>query len=127
VKIVIKLLVSALVIAVSPQLLHDIEVASFGAAIWAAVVYGVLFVLIGWVVTLFTVILSIVPGILTFGLFFLLVPWIANAILLKLTAGLLASFYIGSWRSAFLLSLMLSLANLLVDPDRGKRLRRAEQ
>jgi putative membrane protein len=127
VRIVLKLFVSAIVIAVAPQVMHDIQVASFGAALWAAIVYGVLSVVIGWLAILLAVLMSIVPGILTFGLFFLLVPWIANAMLLKLTAGLLTSFYIGSWSSAFLLSLILSVAHVLVDPDRGRRLRRRVQ
>jgi putative membrane protein len=127
VHIVARLLLSALVIAVAPQLFSDIQVSSFGAALWAAIVYGALAVLIGWLVTLFAVILSIVPGVLTFGLFFLLVPWIANAILLKMTAGMLSSFYIGSWRAAFLLALMLSVVNMLLDPDGRRRLQRRLQ
>jgi uncharacterized membrane protein YvlD (DUF360 family) len=59
------------------------------------------------------VVMSIVPGILSFGLFFLLVPWIANAVLLKMTAGMMASFDIGSWSAAFALSFLLSVVNLV--------------
>ncbi|MFI5308981.1 MAG: phage holin family protein, partial [Polyangiales bacterium] len=91
---------------------------SFGSAMLAAVVYGVLFVAIGWLIHIGVALLSIVPGVLTLGLFFLLVPLIANAILLKLTARMLSSFDIGSWRAAFLLSLALSVVNLVLDPKR---------
>jgi uncharacterized membrane protein YvlD (DUF360 family) len=83
-----------------------------------------LFVFVGWLIRLLVVLLAIVPGILTLGLFFLLVPIIANAILLKLTAGMLSSFDIGSWSAAFLLSFVLSVVNLLLDPERDRRVLR---
>jgi putative membrane protein len=115
VRILAKLVVVTLVIAVSPQLISGIRVASMSSALLAAVIYGLLFVGIGWLVRVVVALMSIVPGILTFGLFFLLVPFIANAVLLKITAGMLASFDIGSWSSAFLLSFLLSLVNLVLD------------
>jgi uncharacterized membrane protein YvlD (DUF360 family) len=124
VRILTKLVVATLVIAVSPQLISGIKVQGMTGAFAAAVIYGCLFVFIGWLIRLVVVLLSIVPGILTLGLFFLLVPIIANAVLLKLTAGLLTSFDIGSWGAAFLLSFVLSVVNLLLDPDRGRRLTR---
>jgi putative membrane protein len=113
-----RLSIVTLVIAASPQLISDIKVDSLGSALLAAAVYGVLFVVIGWLIRIGVVLLSIVPGLLTLGLFFLLVPVIANAILLKLTARMLSSFDIGSWRAAFLLSFALSVVNLLLDPKR---------
>jgi len=88
-RLLVKWLIVTLVIALSPQLISDIHVDSFGSALLAAAVYGVLFVLIGWLIRLGVAVLSIVPGVLTLGLFFLLVPLIANAILLKLTARML--------------------------------------
>ena len=88
---------------------------------WAALVYGVLFVVIGWLVQGLVTLLSIVPGVLTFGLFFVLVPVISNAILLKLTAGLLGSFEIRTWGAAFVLSLALTALGLLIDPAKPPR------
>ena len=119
-RLLLKWLVVTLVIALSPQLISDIHVDSVGSALLAAAVYGVLFVLIGWLIRVGVAILSIVPGLLTLGLFFLLVPLIANAILLKLTARMLSSFDIGSWSAAFLLSFALSLVNLLLEPKRNR-------
>ncbi|MFI5309440.1 MAG: hypothetical protein ACHQ53_18940, partial [Polyangiales bacterium] len=72
-RLLTRLLVVTLVIAVSPQLIRDIKVNSFGSAMLAAVVYGVLFVAIGWLIHIGVALLSIVPGVLTLGLFFLLV------------------------------------------------------
>jgi uncharacterized membrane protein YvlD (DUF360 family) len=108
-----KLVIVTLVIAVSPQLFSGIHVGGIRSALAAALVYGLLFVLIGWLVRGLVVVMSIVPGILSFGLFFLLVPWIANAVLLKMTAGMMASFDIGSWSAAFALSFLLSVVNLV--------------
>lgn len=123
-RILARLIVVALVIAVSPQILPGVRVGGFGAALIAALVYGLLFVFIGWLVAAVVAVLSLVPGILTLGLFFLLVPVIANTILLKMTAGMLTSFDIGSWSSAFLLSLILSLVNLVLDPAGRRRFTR---
>ena len=120
--LVLRLLVVMAVIAVAPQFTRDIRVAGLASALVAAVVYGVLAVLIGWLVRFVVTLLSIVPGILTFGLFFLLIPILANAVLLKWTAGLLASFEIRSWSAAFLLSVALSVVNLLIE-SRERRAR----
>lgn len=114
-RLLAKLVLVALVIAVSPQLNSDIVVDGVGGALFAAFVYGVLFVLIGWAVWLVVGLFSIVPGILTLGLFFLLVPTIVSAVLLKLTAGLVGSFEIRSWTAAFLLGLALGIVNWLFE------------
>ena len=115
-RLLLKWFVVALVIAVSPQLSSEIRVGGLSSALWAAFVYGVLVVLIGWLIRLVVTVLAIVPGILTLGLFFLLVPVISNTILLKLTSGMLGSFDVGSWGTAFALSLAVTVLGLLVDP-----------
>ena len=119
-RLLAKLLIVTLVIAVAPQLSDDIVVDGFGTAVWAAFVYGVLFVLIGWLVALVVGVLSIVPGVLTLGLFFLLVPTIVATILLKLTAGLVGAFEIRTWTSAFLLSIVLAVVNWLFEGSRRR-------
>jgi uncharacterized membrane protein YvlD (DUF360 family) len=118
VRILIKWLLVTTVIALSPEVTSDIRVQSLSSALWAAFVYGVLFVVIGWLVRLVVTLLSIVPGVLTLGLFFVLVPVISNAILLKLTAGTLGSFDVRSWSAAFVLSLVITVLGLIVDPAR---------
>jgi putative membrane protein len=110
-----KLIFAAALLLVSPLVLADVQVRGMGAALWAALVYGLLFVLIGWLVRLVVAVLAIVPGLFTFGLFFLLVPWIANTVLLKLTADMLGGFDIGSWTSAFLLSAALAVLNAALE------------
>lgn len=114
-RLVAKLVIATLVIAVSPELNSDITVDGVGGALLAAFVYGVLFVLVGWAVWLVVGLLSIVPGVLTLGLFFLLVPTLVSAVLLKLTAGLVGSFEIRSWTAALLLGLALGIVNWLFE------------
>ena len=120
-RLLLKWLAFTVVIALSPQVSSSIQVGGFGSALWAAFVYGVLFVAIGWLIRLVVAMLSIVPGILTLGLFFLLVPTISNAVLLKLTAGMLGSFDVRTWPAAFALSLVLTVVGLLVDPQRRRQ------
>jgi putative membrane protein len=122
-RLLIKWLLASAVLVLAPHVISGVHVRGFGAALWASLVYGVLFVLIGWLVGFVVTVLSIVPGVLTFGLFFVLVPIITNAVLLKLTAGMLGSFAIATWTAAFLLSLALTLLDLLVDPTSKRRYR----
>ena len=120
-RLLIRWLVMMVVIAFAPRVIGGIRVDGMASALVAAAVYGVLAVLIGWLVRLVVGVLSIVPGVLTFGLFFLLVPIIANAVLLKLTSGLLSTFEIRTWTAAFLLAIALSLVNALFDRARDPR------
>ena len=117
-RLLLKLLVVAAVIALSPNFISGVHVSGFGAALLAALVYGVLFVLIGWLVRAVLFLFSIVPGVLTFGLFFLVVPLIANTILLRATAGLLRSFEIRTWTAALVLSAALSVINYAFEARR---------
>lgn len=109
--LLLRLLAMMLVIALAPEVIDGIRVSGYGAALVAAVIYSVLAVLIGWLVRLVVTVLSIVPGLLTFGLFFLLVPILANAVLLKMTAGLITRFEIRTWTAAFLLGMAISVLN----------------
>jgi putative membrane protein len=124
-RLLAKWLVVALVLAVAPQLIDGIHVAGFGTAVGAAALYGILFLLVGWLVAAVVGLLSIVPGILTLGLFFFLVPLLVHTVLLKWTAGLMDSFTITSWGDAFLLSLLLAVVSLIFDGDQRSRERQA--
>jgi uncharacterized membrane protein YvlD (DUF360 family) len=117
-RLILKWLAVSAIIFVSPQVTPSIYVGSFGSALWAAFVYGILFVAIGWLIRFVITLLSIVPGILTLGLFFLLVPLIANAVLLKLTSGLLGAFEVRTWAAAFALSLVLSVVGFFFEPKK---------
>ncbi len=117
-----KWLAVSLVLAVAPQLIDGIVIDGFGAAAKAALLYGLLYVLVGWLLSGLFFVLSLVPGVLTLGLFFLVVPVLVHTVLLKWTADLMDSFAIHSWWSAFLLSVVLGVVNFLFD-GRRKRAR----
>jgi len=127
-RLLTKFIIVSLVIAAAPRLSDGITVGSVEAAAIAAVVYGVLFVFVGWAVTLLVGLLSIVPGVLTLGLFFLLLPTLVNMVLLKMTAGLIAGFQIQTWGSAFFLSAVLGVVNWLFESrdDDSRRRHRAD-
>jgi uncharacterized membrane protein YvlD (DUF360 family) len=113
--LLLKLLIFAGVIVLSPKIIAGVAVTGFGAALRAALLYGVLFLLIGWLVKGIVTVFSIVPGILTFGLFFLVIPLIANTILLRATASLMRTFEIRTWGAAFLLSALLAIVNYVFE------------
>ena len=114
-RLLLKLLIVAGVIVLSPRFIAGVSVSGFGAAVRAALLYGVLFVLIGWLVRAVVFFFSIVPGILTFGLFFLVIPLLANTILLRWTAGMMRTFEIRTWGAAFVLSALLSVVNYVFE------------
>jgi putative membrane protein len=71
-----------------------VRVRSAGAAVGVAIVFSLLNFFLGWLLkaALF------VPGLFTFGLLFLFVPFILNAVFLWMTDKLMASFEIRSTR-----------------------------
>ncbi|MEE8523690.1 MAG: phage holin family protein, partial [Thermoanaerobaculia bacterium] len=80
-----KLIVFTFIAFISPQIFRGIKVRGVGAAVTVAVVFGILNVLIGWLLKLVIGLLSFPLTVLTLGLFLLLIPTLVNAILLKIT------------------------------------------
>ena len=72
------------------RLLPEVQVKSTGSALVVAVVFSVLNFFLGWLIT----VLLVVPAILTFGLLFLILPFVVNTVLLWLTDKLMSSFEI---------------------------------
>jgi uncharacterized membrane protein YvlD (DUF360 family) len=114
-RIALRVLAIAVVIALSPRVLDGVRVGGYEAALIAAVVYVLLDVAIGWLIRIPVAVVSILPGLLTLGLFFFLVPIIANAIILKLTASVLGAFDLQTWTAAFLLSVALRVLDAFID------------
>jgi putative membrane protein len=97
---------SALSIVIVAQLIPGFEVRSFGTALIAAVVIGLINATIGIVVKLLTLPLTI----LTFGLFLLVV----NAIMLLFASALVPGFIVSGFMPAFLGAVVLSLLNMVL-------------
>ncbi len=95
------------VFALSRLLPGTVRISSTGAAVAVAIVFSVLNFFLGW----FLRALLFVPGLLTFGLLFLFVPFIVNAVLLWLTDKMMASFEIRTTRGLLLSALVITLVN----------------
>jgi putative membrane protein len=74
------------------KFLPSVKVKSVGSAIVVALVFSVLNFFLGWAIRA----VLFVPALLTFGLLFLFVPFIVNAVMLWLTDKLIKSFSIDS-------------------------------
>ena len=94
---------SALSIIIVAHLIPGFQVRSFGTALIAAVVIGLVNATIGIFVKLLTLPLTIV----TFGLFLLVV----NAIMLLLASSLVSGFVVAGFLPAFVGAIVLSLIN----------------
>ena len=70
---------------IAAALLPMIRVRSWGVAVGAAAVFGVANFILGFPLRFIAKVLLFLPGILTFGLLFLVVPLLVNMVLLKLT------------------------------------------
>jgi putative membrane protein len=86
-----------------------VRVRSAGAAVAVAVVFSVLNFFLGWFIRA----LLFVPGLLTFGLLFLFVPFIVNWVLLWVTDRLMGSFEIRGVRGLLASAAIITVVNWL--------------
>jgi len=98
-------LISAIVLMVTAYLVPGFTIKSFGSAMWASLVVGLLNMLIRPVLMF----LSFPINFLTLGLF----TFVINAIILRIAAGLLKGFDIDGWFSAIIGAVVLALVNYL--------------
>ncbi len=109
-----KLIIFTLIALISPHLFPGIKVKGVGAAFGVAIVFGILNVLIGWLVTLLIAVFSLPLIIVTLGCFAIFIPMILNAILLKITAEILDLYFrIDGWLPAFGMGFLFALGGLL--------------
>ena len=104
------LAVLAITILVLARVLPDVHIKSAGTAIAVAVVFSLLNFFLGWLIKLFLV----VPGILTFGLLFLVFPFVVNTILLWLTDKVMGTFKIESLGSLLISAGAITAVNALM-------------
>ena len=105
-----KLLLFTLVALITPRLLPGVRVRGWGAALAIALVFGVLNLLIGWLLSAILTFLSFPFVLLTFGLFMIVVTTAVNAVLLKLTDALLDVFDLPGWGAAFGMGFLFAIA-----------------
>jgi putative membrane protein len=104
-RLLIKWLLHTLALIITAKLVPGFVVVTFGAALIAALVIGLLNVTLGFVLKLITLPLAI----LTLGLFFLVI----NALILKLASGVVPGFYVQTWGAALIGALVLAILNIL--------------
>lgn len=98
-------IVSAVVLLITAYLVPGFKIHSFGSAMWASLVVGLLNMLIRPILMF----LSFPINFLTLGLF----TFIVNAVILRMAAGLLKGFDIDGWFSAIIGAVVLALVNYL--------------
>ena len=109
-----KLIIFTLIALISPHLFPGIKVKGIGSALGVAIVFGILNVLIGWLVKFLLTVITFPLIIVTLGCFAIFLPMIINAILLKITAEILDLYFrIDGWLPAFGMGFLFALGGLL--------------
>ncbi|MET3379031.1 MULTISPECIES: phage holin family protein [Variovorax] len=110
-RIIIKWLLSAVALLAVAYLYSGVQVNSFGSALIAAAVIG----LLNMVVRPVLVVLTLPVTIVTLGLFL----FIINALLFWAASGLLSGFHVSGFLAALIGSLLYSLLGLLIESALG--------
>jgi putative membrane protein len=98
-------ILNAVALLVVAHFVQGFEISSFVSALIAVVVIGVLNATLGLLLKIITLPL----GILTFGLFFLVI----NAVILYFSAKFVPGFAVTTWTAAFLGALVLAVLHML--------------
>lgn len=99
-------LISAVSLLIVGYIIPGFEVQSFGSALIAAVVIGLINASIG----LFLKIITIPLSILTFGIFLLVI----NALMLMFASSLLSGFTVTGFWAAFFGAVVLAIVNMVI-------------
>ena len=110
-RIIIKWLLSAVALLAVAYLYPGVQVASFGSALIAAAVIG----LLNMIVRPVLVVLTLPVTIVTLGLFL----FVINALLFWAASGLLGGFHVSGFLAALIGSLLYSLLGLLIESALG--------
>ncbi|MCU0685168.1 MAG: phage holin family protein [Polyangiaceae bacterium] len=97
------------------RMVPGVRVRSTGSAVAVAVVFSLLNWVIGWLVTGMVAVLLFLPAILTLGLLFLVIPLVANAVLLWLTDKFLDSFELRGSKPFWLTAIAITIGNALLE------------
>ena len=98
-------ILNAVALLVVSHLVSGFVISGFVSALIAVIVIGLLNATLG----LFLKIITLPLGILTFGLFFLII----NAVILKFSSVFVPGFVVATWTAAFLGALVLAVLHLL--------------
>jgi putative membrane protein len=110
-RIILKWLLSAVALLAVAYLYSGVQVNSFGSALIAAAVIG----LLNMIVRPVLVVLTLPVTIVTLGLFL----FVINALLFWAASGLLGGFHVNGFMAALLGSLLYSLLGLVIESALG--------
>ena len=110
-RLILKWLLSAIALLAVAYLYNGVQVTSFGSALIAAAVIG----LLNMVVRPVLVVLTLPVTIVTLGLFL----FVINALMFWAAAGLLQGFHVNGFGAALLGSLIYSLLGLVIEAALG--------
>jgi putative membrane protein len=105
-RLLVKWLLQALALLITAEIVPGFHLRSFGAALVAVLIIGLLNVTLG----LFLKLITLPLGILTLGLFFLVI----NAFILKLAGNVVPGFYVATWGAALIGAIVLALLHMLL-------------
>ncbi len=107
IRLLIKWLLSACALLAVAYLYSGVTVDGFAAAMWAALIIGLLNALVRPVLFILTLPITV----LTLGLFF----FVINALMFYAASGLSSGFHVRSFGAALLGSLLYSIAGVIID------------
>ncbi len=105
-RLLINWLLSALALLIVARVVPGFHVSGLAAALWAAIVIGLVNATFG----LFLKVITLPLTILTLGIFW----FIINALMLELASAFVPGFHIASFGAAFLGAIVLMLVNLIL-------------
>jgi putative membrane protein len=105
-KLILRLVVTAILVLVLSHFLPGVRVDGFGTALVVALVLGLLNIFVKPILVLFTLPVTII----TFGLFLLVI----NAVVILMCEVIVGGFYVDSFLTALLFSLILSVVQSLL-------------
>ena len=111
--LLVKFIVFTLIALISPHVFPGIKVKGFGAAAAVALVFGLLNLLIGWLLIAMLSFITLPLIWITLGLFKIVVTTVINALLLKMTDALLEPFELAGWVPALLMGFLFALGGLI--------------
>lgn len=117
---IIHLAVLALTVVGVARFLPGIKLKSSLTAVWVAMVFSVVNVLLGHPLSWLLHGILVLPAILTLGLVFLVIPFVVNAFVLWLTDVLIASFEITRGRTLLVASAIITVVNGLFHVIRSR-------
>lgn len=106
VRLLLRWLASAAALIIVSQIVPGISVSGFAAALWAALVIGLVNATLGTLLKILTFPLTV----LTLGIFW----FVINALMLELASAFVPGFHVAGFIPAFLGAIVLALVNLVM-------------